>query len=233
METPAVHTSRIHPLIAGAAVAVTAVSLLGMAAITGIISPSHAVISNGLSASTAAMKTDNATTAVTAIDPAGRRYQTADGQVFEVDSQRARVVAGTDIDSVPATPSREVRVPAALTHRRAMHHHTQPIVRPQKQQYVENTYSDARPAYQQQVYQQPAYEQPAYQSQAQPAPAHPVLNYVNDMHPVGTGVGAVIGGLLGNQVGGGNGKKIATLAGALLGGYTGNEVAHNRNPLDR
>lgn len=34
-----------------------------------------------------------------------------------------------------------------------------------------------------------------------------------------------------DQVGGGNGKKLATVAGVLLGGYAGNEVAHDRNPL--
>lgn len=40
----------------------------------------------------------------------------------------------------------------------------------------------------------------------------------------GTAVGAVVGGLLGNQVGGGNGKKIATVVGAVGGGYAGNQV---------
>lgn len=40
----------------------------------------------------------------------------------------------------------------------------------------------------------------------------------------GTAVGAVVGGLLGNQVGGGSGKKIATVAGAVGGGYAGNQV---------
>tara|TARA_R100000750_G_scaffold16763_1_gene11036 strand:- start:636 stop:1184 length:549 start_codon:yes stop_codon:yes gene_type:complete len=40
----------------------------------------------------------------------------------------------------------------------------------------------------------------------------------------GTAVGAVVGGLLGNQIGGGNGKKIATVAGAVGGGYAGNQV---------
>jgi uncharacterized protein YcfJ len=34
----------------------------------------------------------------------------------------------------------------------------------------------------------------------------------------------VVGGLLGNQVGGGNGKKLATVAGAVGGGYAGNKV---------
>jgi len=40
----------------------------------------------------------------------------------------------------------------------------------------------------------------------------------------GTVAGAVIGGLLGNQVGGGNGRKVATAAGAVAGGVIGNTV---------
>ena len=36
--------------------------------------------------------------------------------------------------------------------------------------------------------------------------------------------GAVIGGLLGNQIGGGTGKKIATVGGAVAGGMAGNEI---------
>ena len=42
---------------------------------------------------------------------------------------------------------------------------------------------------------------------------------VQDQHQVlGSVAGAVVGGLLGNQVGGGSGKKIATVAGAAAGG---------------
>ncbi len=40
----------------------------------------------------------------------------------------------------------------------------------------------------------------------------------------GTVAGAVIGGLLGNQIGGGNGRKVATAAGAVAGGVVGNTV---------
>ncbi|GAB2604451.1 hypothetical protein GCM10027034_41970 [Ramlibacter solisilvae] len=56
---------------------------------------------------------------------------------------------------------------------------------------------------------------------------------VQDVHPerrkgeggaVGIVGGAVVGGLLGNQVGKGNGKTLATAAGAVAGGYAGNEV---------
>lgn len=44
--------------------------------------------------------------------------------------------------------------------------------------------------------------------------------------PSGLGVaaGAVLGGILGNQVGSGNGRTLATVAGAVGGGYAGNEV---------
>jgi uncharacterized protein YcfJ len=40
----------------------------------------------------------------------------------------------------------------------------------------------------------------------------------------GTGLGAVVGGLLGHEVGGGNGKILATVAGAAAGGYAGNKI---------
>ena len=46
----------------------------------------------------------------------------------------------------------------------------------------------------------------------------------DDNRVVGSAVGAVVGGLLGNQVGGGRGKKIATVAGAVGGGYAGNKT---------
>ncbi|WP_042814280.1 glycine zipper 2TM domain-containing protein, partial [Xanthomonas citri] len=39
---------------------------------------------------------------------------------------------------------------------------------------------------------------------------------------------AAIGGLLGNQVGGGNGKKLATVAGAVAGGAAGRTIQGNR-----
>ena len=56
---------------------------------------------------------------------------------------------------------------------------------------------------------------------------------VKDQHQIaGTAIGAVVGGLLGNQVGGGNGKKIATVAGAVGGGYAGNKVQEGMQSRD-
>lgn len=43
----------------------------------------------------------------------------------------------------------------------------------------------------------------------------------------GTAVGAVVGGLLGNQVGGGSGRNAATVIGAIAGGAAGNQVSKN------
>ncbi|MFL6660068.1 MAG: glycine zipper 2TM domain-containing protein, partial [Massilia sp.] len=73
------------------------------------------------------------------------------------------------------------------------------------------------------------------------APAHPHnwcgnCGNVESIHETktraqGSGVGAVggavLGGLLGNQVGGGNGRKLATVAGAVGGAVVGNQVEGN------
>lgn len=44
---------------------------------------------------------------------------------------------------------------------------------------------------------------------------------------VGAVAGALIGGALGNQVGKGDGKKVATVAGAVAGGFAGNAIEKN------
>jgi uncharacterized protein YcfJ len=56
---------------------------------------------------------------------------------------------------------------------------------------------------------------------------------VKDEHQVlGTIAGAVIGGVLGHQVGGGSGRDIATVAGAAGGGYAGNRIQKNLQDRD-
>jgi uncharacterized protein YcfJ len=50
------------------------------------------------------------------------------------------------------------------------------------------------------------------------------INSKDDNRLIGTGVGAVAGGLIGHQVGGGKGKTLATVAGAVGGGYAGNRI---------
>lgn len=156
-------SNRIHPLMAGAAVSVMLVSLLGIAAITGVLPNSHA---------TAA-------------------------QIVPITAQAPAVAP-------ISAPVHQVAVASAVRDERAMrktvvHHH--PVQHAQAQS--SRQYSQA----------------PVSQ---QPAP-------VAQNSPIGIGIGAVVGGLLGNQVGGGNGKTLATVAGAVGGGYLGNEIA-KRNP---
>lgn len=49
---------------------------------------------------------------------------------------------------------------------------------------------------------------------------------------VGTVGGAIVGGILGSQVGGGNGKTIATVGGAVAGGVLGRELEKRQGTRD-
>lgn len=48
----------------------------------------------------------------------------------------------------------------------------------------------------------------------------------------GTAIGAVAGGVLGHQIGGGSGRTVATVGGAALGGYAGNQIQKNLQNSD-
>ncbi|MBC7502377.1 MAG: glycine zipper 2TM domain-containing protein [Herminiimonas sp.] len=146
------------------------------------------------------------------------RYVTPDGRLLDVVPGTSQPTPGPQL-KIAEQQAPRTRAPSLqhnASHRKVAHHHTQQSFNTQHQDYAQNTFT--------------APVQPQPQPYYAPQP-RPVQSYVSDMHPVGTGVGAVVGGLLGNQVGGGNGKKLATIAGVLMGGYAGNEVAHNRNPL--
>ena len=56
---------------------------------------------------------------------------------------------------------------------------------------------------------------------------------IQDQHRVArTLTGAAIGGVLGNQICSGTGKKITTVAGAAAGGYAGNKVQEHMQAND-
>ena len=50
---------------------------------------------------------------------------------------------------------------------------------------------------------------------------------------IGTATGAVAGGLIGNQFGGGSGRTIATVVGALAGGVIGNNIGRQLDERNR
>lgn len=52
-------------------------------------------------------------------------------------------------------------------------------------------------------------------------------NYNQQKSYTSTIAGSIVGGVVGNQFGGGSGKKIMTVAGALLGGSVGRDLGYN------
>jgi outer membrane lipoprotein SlyB len=91
----------------------------------------------------------------------------------------------------------------------------------------------AAPAYKEPVHHQSA---PVHHAEriasAAPAVCHDcgVIEAVNEVDTKGQGSGvgavggAVVGGLLGNQVGSGHGRQLATVAGAIGGAFAGNQI---------
>ena len=168
-------SKRIHPMMAGAAASVMLVSLLGAAAITGIL-PS----SRGTSSEAAHL----ATPGVAAVPEMKSNQQAA---------------------TTPAVIKEVVEHKTVVHHQYVQQHADSSRARPVRVAQAEpvRQYSPA-----------PVYQQPAQQ----PVP-------VAQNSPLGIGIGAVVGGLLGSKVGGGNGRTIAAIAGAVGGGYVGNEIA--------
>jgi uncharacterized protein YcfJ len=202
--------TRIHPLMAAAALSVITVSIAGTAAITGLLPSSQARV---------------ATHAAAAVTPEQQLLQAQ--QLLAAQQLAAQHLAPqplaqpqlppqfTPIAAMPAVAAAPVKQLVAHTHE---------VERPVVKRKVQ---ARERVRTERVVYREPARRAPRYDSTpdyraAAPAPAPRQPNYV------GIGTGAVIGGLIGNQIGGGNGKKLATLAGVIGGGYLGNEIA-NRN----
>ena len=174
-------SNRIHPLMAGAAISVMLVSLVGAAAITGILPTSH-----GSSA------------------PTLQTASTLPAQALPANIAASAALPDAAQAAVPAAPVVQHKHEVVHRHVVSQPRQTRPAQTAPAPQYVQT----AAPA----VYQpQPQYQPPVQQSAA------PTTG-------IGIATGAVIGGLLGNQIGGGNGRALATIAGAVGGGYVGNEV---------
>ena len=195
--------ARKHPLAIAAAASVIVVSLVGTAAILGWLPSSNSTaLQSSAVPAPLPVQLPMAPTA-TSVDGAMQAPVAAPLQVNATRFQTADGRTFEEVDPVaPRVVPQAANKPAPVAHHKAVHHAAQPVE-----------------------------SQPQYAQQAPAASPHTVGNYVSDMSPVGTGIGAVAGGVLGNQIGGGNGKKLATVAGVLLGGYVGNEVAHDRNPV--
>jgi len=172
--------TRIHPLVAGAAASVILVSVLGVAAITGVLPNSYG---NGGATGNQQAQWAPVQTQVQPVSYVDQRADCAYAPV--TDSRNAAPVMRRSQRTVERAPS-------------STHH-------PRVVRTTQSSSGDY------------AYENRRYREGPAPVPAA-----APRYSPVGIATGAVVGGLLGNQVGGGNGKTLATVAGAVGGGYLGN-----------
>lgn len=175
-------SNRIHPLVATAAVSVMLASLVGVAAITGVLPNSHS--SNASVASLATPADSTASNANAAAD--------------------ATLAANSGGDA----STKETAAPAASQH-------AQPVRAPIRHPQPRAAYSNDSTAVAQ-----------ASGVCTNCGRVESIRTIQQPAKPSGLGIaaGAVLGGVLGNQVGGGNGRTLATVAGAVGGGYAGNEV---------
>ena len=198
-------TQRIHPLMEAAAVSVSVVSLAGTAAITGMLPSSH-------SAPETPLTTAQANPAYVApVAAAAPLMAAAAPQAL----QAAPVAYAQPVSAQYAQPvSAQYAQPATAAVQAAPA--PAPVVIKEtviREVPVKQAAPKPRVVHHTKYVRDDGYVAPA------PRPA-PQPNYV------AIGTGAVVGGLLGNQVGSGNGRKLATIAGVIGGGMLGNQIAN-------
>ncbi len=173
------NSKRIHPLVAAAAVGVLLVSLLGVAAMTGMLPNSNSESSQK--------------EAIAALEKEAED-KAAEAKAAEERADEARMAAqkAEDEKARQARLMEEERRIAERAKARAS--------APSKVAQAKICYDCGR--------------------------VESVRSVQTAAKPSGVGVvgGAVVGGLLGNQIGGGSGRSLATVAGAVGGGFAGNEI---------
>lgn len=160
----------------------------------------------------------------------------------------------TEADRIALASKMDAPAPAPLAYQQAQQQPTQQFMPQQQQQQPVRQYAP-EPAVQRSAnYNEPVtqrnanYNEPVtqhntnYREPARVAAAAPAKNWCSNCGNVesireiksraqGSGVGAaggaILGGLLGNQVGGGHGRQLATVAGAVGGAVVGNQVEGN------
>lgn len=188
--------NKIHPLVAGAAVSVMVLSLVGVAAMTGLLPKS-----NGSPAPVAVLASSA---------PAGVDNNSGNKIGTLAPTTETKEFAASE-DAAP--PSDVKRKPH---HKPVQKAHYQPVQSSAQQpaDYSENSSENA--------YVPPP--QAAICNNCGTIESVRAIEQAAPPNGVGAVAGAVLGGILGHQVGGGNGRKLATVAGAVGGGFAGNEV---------
>jgi len=204
MEAIKTTTNRIHPLMAAAAASVIVVSLVGTAAITGVLPSSNSAPSPQAAA---LLSSQNGYVPAAAYAGAPAPLPAAAVQMTPIQAQALPSAYAQPVQGAYAQP-------AAAMYAQPVAAAAQPAPVVIKETTIKEVPAKAAPRPRTVVHH--TYARNDYYAPA-PRPA-PQPNYI------GIGTGAVIGGLIGNQVGGGNGKKLATVAGIIGGGMIGNQM---------
>lgn len=205
MNNPTTSPRRLHPLIAVAAGTVIVASLAATAAITGVFPK----------ASSSSVQTDQTQTAQVSSQPVVDSAAPATAAAMTGQQQPEQSPAtrpGAQAQTAPQAPG---QVPYSG--------------QPGQPSYAQQPYRGQVPS-QQQLAQQPyaQAQQPSGQSKycSTCGTVESIVPIRREGHGTGIGAvgGAVVGGLLGNQFGRGNGRLGMTALGAVGGGFAGNAV---------
>lgn len=196
-----------HPLVLGAAVAVTAFSLAGIAALLGWL-PSHTpaaapVAAQQLAAAqpTAPVQAPAAVQPATVTDAKGATISLPPGATVNINNHTThKTVSPQPVKPAPAQPTASYAPPPP------------PVVSSTPSYPVAgNTYPASYPA-------------PSYCRDCGVIESIRQLPQQNESSGLGALAGGVLGAALGHNVGGGRGRDIATVAGMIGGAMAGNSI---------
>ena len=228
MNTPTTHTGRSshHPLMIAAAIAVILFCLAGTAAIMGWL-PS----SIGGSASKSELTASDRAALASRLADTARPATEAERYTLQSERERELAMRNEERDIAQRNQSRSSAASNVSPNALAAHDNLDSDVH-----FASNESSMPPASNYRRVSQQS--QQPLQLAHAEPARRATCGNCgrVESVRTIktraeGSGVGAaggaILGGLLGNQIGGGNGRKLATVAGAVGGAVVGNQVEGN------
>jgi outer membrane lipoprotein SlyB len=214
--------NRIHPLIATAAVAVTLVSLTGVAAITGLLPTSHSTASPAATPASSLVSTSDSEAKETRNQAVADKAQ-AVTENAKLNKPAAAIKEEKSVKSASASkedkPPKAAPLPSRVAAASAPQRDTGYSSTPETTQ--RNTRYSSTPDYTQRA---PQTARASYCDNCGRIESVNAIAQAAAPSGLGIAAGAVIGGLLGNQVGDGSGQKLATIAGAVGGGFAGNEV---------
>ncbi|MFM0730890.1 glycine zipper 2TM domain-containing protein [Paraburkholderia sediminicola] len=158
-----------------------------------------------------------ATAAVTGLFP---KASSSGAQTDQTQAAQVTTQPGVVDSAAPANPAAQQAAEQAAAQQAAQQQAPQRAPTPaQQQQYAQQQQAQPAPQYAQQ---QPS--QPAYCSSCGTVAAISAVRQEGHGTGIGAVGGAVAGGLVGNQFGGGGGRTAMTVLGALGGGFAGNSV---------